>query len=158
MWSYRWTSCFPEKWGKTHCLTVSFLIFFFWNAHLRLCESVLALAHVWMLFYERWSNDKMSCDQWAVDRTLQSEWKESPWTDPVRFWPPGQGHCSTKCTLSLSATPKGPLHGPCSPQQHQATESISSLYLFTFKRYWLSNVSLSHIAWLDFSVLSEDHI
>lgn len=69
----------------------------------------------------------MSCDQWAVDRTLQTKWKESPLTDPVRFRPPGQGHCSTKSALSLSNTPRGLLHGPCSPQQHQATKSTSSV-------------------------------
>lgn len=76
MRSYRWTSCFPEQRGKTHCLTVQFLIFS--EAHVHLLESVFALAYVCMLFYERWSNDKMSCDQWAVDRTLHAEWKESP--------------------------------------------------------------------------------
>lgn len=83
-----------------------------------------------MLFYERWSNNKMSCDQWAVDRTLQTKWKESPQTDPVGFRPPGQGHHSTKSTLSLSATPRGLLHGPCSPQQHQATKSTSPICIW----------------------------
>lgn len=48
-------------------------------------------------------------------------------TDPVRFRPPGQGHCSTKSSLSMSDTPRGLLHGPCSPQQHQATKSTSSV-------------------------------
>lgn len=117
------TAGHPEQGGKTRCLKVQFLIISNAHVHLPGC----ALACVCMLFYERWSNDKMSCDQWAVDRTLQTKWKESPLTDLVRFRPPGPGHCSTKSALSLSGTPKGLLHRPCSPQQHQATKSTSTV-------------------------------
>lgn len=103
--SYCWfSSRYPISWA-----------FFF--AHERIC----------MLFHEGWSNDKMSCDQWAVDRTLLTWWKQSPLTVLARFRPPGQGRRSTKSALSLSGAPRVIQHGPCSPQQHHATNSTSSV-------------------------------
>lgn len=46
---------------------------------------------------------------------------------PARFRPPGQGLGRTKSALSLSGFPRGRLHGPCSPRQHPASNSTSSV-------------------------------
>lgn len=66
MWSYRWTSCFPEQRGKTHCLTVQFLIFS--EAHVHLLESVLRL-HTSACYFMK--DDQMT--RWAVINELLTE-------------------------------------------------------------------------------------
>lgn len=84
------------------------------------CVCVCACDGVCTSFHKGRSNDKMSCDQWAVDRTLLTWWKASPLTIPAPRRPPGQGRPCTKSALYLSGTPQGLLHGPRSPWQHQA--------------------------------------
>lgn len=80
MWSYRWTSCFPEQRGKTHCLTVQFLIFFR-GTHASAWECVCACIRLHVILWKmiKWQDELWSMSCWQnTSRRVERESLDRP--------------------------------------------------------------------------------